>query len=119
MNSAEPLGRVAIVGAGVAGLAAAYFLRGSGAEVVVLEGSERTGGKLNVSDVAGIPVDAGAEALLARRPEGVDLIKEVGLGGDLVNPGTTTAGIWTRGRFRPLPRRQFMGVPADFADLER
>ncbi|MGN6793756.1 MAG: protoporphyrinogen oxidase [Streptosporangiaceae bacterium] len=119
MNSAEPLGRVAIVGAGVAGLAAAYFLRGSRAEVVVLEASGRTGGKLTVSEVAGIPVDAGAEALLARRPEGVDLIKAVGLGGDLVYPGTTTAGIWTRGQFRPLPRRHFMGVPADFGDLGR
>jgi protoporphyrinogen oxidase len=56
VNSAEPLGRVAIVGAGVAGLAAAYFLRGSGAEVVVLEASGRTGGKLLVSEVAGVPV---------------------------------------------------------------
>jgi len=118
MNSAGPLGRVAIVGAGVAGLAAAYFLRDSRAEVVVLEASGRTGGKLTVSEVAGIPVDAGAEALLARRPEGVDLIKAVGLGGDLVNARTTTASIWSRRQFRPLPRRHFMGVPADFADLE-
>jgi protoporphyrinogen/coproporphyrinogen III oxidase len=119
VNSAEPLGRVVIVGAGVAGLAAAYFLRDSGADVLVLEASGRIGGKLAVSDIAGIPVDAGAEALLARRPEGVELIKAVGLGDDLVSPGTTTAGIWTRGQFRPLPRRHFMGVPADFADLER
>jgi len=119
VNSAAPLGRVAIVGAGISGLAAAYFLRDSGAEVIVLESSPRTGGKLSVSEVAGVPVDAGAEALLARRPEGVDLIKALGLGGELVYPGTTTASIWTRGRFRPLPRRQFMGVPAEFTDLER
>ena len=64
-------------------------------------------------------MEAGAESLLARRPEGTDLIKAVGLGGDLVYPGTTSAGIWTRGQFRPLPRRHVMGVPADFADLER
>jgi protoporphyrinogen/coproporphyrinogen III oxidase len=110
---------VVIVGAGIAGLAAAYFLRDLGAEVIVLEASGRTGGKLTVSELAGVPVDAGAEALLVRRPEGVDLIKAVGLGGDLVYPGTTTASIWTRGQFRSLPRSQFMGVPADFADLER
>ena len=108
-----------IVGAGIAGLAAAYFLRDIGAEVIVLEASGRTGGKLTVSELAGVPVDAGAEALLVRRPEGVDLIKAVGLGGDLVYPGTTTASIWTRGQFRSLPRSQFMGVPADFEDLER
>ncbi|HEX6932550.1 MAG TPA: protoporphyrinogen oxidase [Streptosporangiaceae bacterium] len=119
MNSAVQPSRVTIVGAGIAGLAAAYFLRDSGAEVTVLESSPRIGGKLTVSAVAGVQVDAGAEALLARRPEGVDLIKAVGLGGELVSPGTTTSRIWTRGAFRQLPRRQFMGVPADMADLER
>ena len=111
--------RVAIVGGGIAGLAAAYFLRDHGVAVTVLEGSPRVGGKLSVSEVGGIAVDAGAEALLARRPEGVDLIRDVGLAGQLVYPGTTSASIWTRGEFRSLPRRQFMGVPADFGELER
>jgi oxygen-dependent protoporphyrinogen oxidase len=119
VNSAEPPRRVAIVGGGIAGLAAAYFLRDLGAAVTVLEALPRIGGKLAVSQVAGVAVDAGAEALLARRPEGVDLIRSIGLGEQLVYPGTTTASIWTRGRFRQLPRRQFMGVPADFSDLER
>jgi oxygen-dependent protoporphyrinogen oxidase len=110
---------VAIVGGGIAGLAAAYFLRDLGAEVTVLEGSPRVGGKLAVSEVAGIAVDAGAEALLARRPEGIGLIRALGLAGELVYPGTTAASIWTRGQFRSLPRRQFMGVPADFGELEQ
>jgi protoporphyrinogen/coproporphyrinogen III oxidase len=108
---------VAVVGGGISGLAAAFLLREAGLAVTVLEGSPRLGGKLAVSEVAGIPVDAGAEALLARRPEGTDLIKAAGLSGELVLPGTTSAGIWTRGRIRPLPRRQFMGVPADFDEL--
>jgi protoporphyrinogen/coproporphyrinogen III oxidase len=108
---------VAIVGGGVSGLAAAFLLRDAGAAVIVLEGSPRLGGKLAVSEVAGSQVDAGAEALLARRPEGTGLIDAVGLSGGLVVPGTTSAGIWTRGEIRPLPRRQFMGVPADLGDL--
>lgn len=110
---------MAVVGGGIAGLAAAFFLRDQGVAVSVLEGSPRIGGKLDVSEVAGIAVDAGAEALLARRPEGVELIRSAGLAGQLVYPGTTTASIWTRGHFRSLPRRQFMGVPADFGELER
>jgi protoporphyrinogen/coproporphyrinogen III oxidase len=108
---------VAIVGGGVAGLAAAFALRDTGVAVTVLEGSPRLGGKLEVSEVGGSQVDAGAEALLARRPEGTGLIDAVGLSGGLVQPGTTSAGIWTRGQIRPLPRRQFMGVPADLDDL--
>ena len=111
------LPHVVIVGGGIAGLAAAFFLRGTGAAVTVLEGSPRLGGKLAASEVAGIAVDAGAEALLARRPEGTDLVRAVGLAGQLAQPGTTTAGIWTRGRLRPLPRRQLMGVPADLDAL--
>jgi len=107
------------VGGGIAGLAAAFFLHDQDVEVTVLEGSPRIGGKLRVSEVAGIAVDAGAEALLARRPEGVDLIRAVGLADRLVYPGTMSASIWTRGQFCSLPRRQFMGVPADFGELER
>ena len=84
--------------------------------MTVLEGSPRLGGKLAVSEVAGIAVDEGAEALLVRRPEGTDLAAAAGLAG-AVPPGTTTAGIWTRGRLRPLPRRQLMGVPADIDAL--
>jgi oxygen-dependent protoporphyrinogen oxidase len=108
---------VAIIGGGIAGLAAAYALREAGVAVTVLEGSPRLGGKLAVSPVAGIDVDAGAEALLARRPEGVGLLAELGLDGERRQPGTTSAGIWTRGQVRPLPRRQFMGVPAEPAEL--
>jgi protoporphyrinogen/coproporphyrinogen III oxidase len=109
--------RVVIVGGGIAGLAAAFFLRDAGLAVTLLEGSPRLGGKLAVSEVAGIAVDAGAEALLARRPEGTDLVGAVGLAGQLALPATTTAGIWTRQRLRPLPRRQLMGVPADLSAL--
>jgi oxygen-dependent protoporphyrinogen oxidase len=107
-----------IVGGGIAGLAAAFFLRDRGVAVTVLEGSPRLGGKLAVSEVAGVAVDEGAEALLARRPEGTDLIGAVGLAGRLELPGTTAAGIWTRGRLHPLPKRQFMGVPADLGELQ-
>jgi oxygen-dependent protoporphyrinogen oxidase len=108
---------VAVIGGGVAGLTAAFLLKDVGLAVTVLEGSPRLGGKLSVSEVGGVAVDSGAEALLARRPEGVGLIGDLGLAGELETPGTTAAGIWTRGQIRALPRRQFMGVPADFDEL--
>ena len=118
MSSPSRPPTVAIVGGGISGLAAAFFLRDRGVAVTVLEGSPRLGGKLAVSEVGGVAVDEGAEALLARRPEGTDLIGAVGLAGRLELPGTTEARIWTRGRLHPLPKRQFMGVPADISELQ-
>ena len=111
-----PRPRVAVVGGGIAGLAAAYFLRDVAA-VTVFEGATRLGGKLAVSGIAGVAVDEGAEALLARRPEGTGLAAEAGLGGELRPASPAGAAIWTRGQLRPLPRRQFMGVPADLEEL--
>ncbi len=72
--------RVAVVGGGVAGLTAAYELGRDGIDVVVLEGSDRIGGKLRLAEVDGTTTDVGAEALLARRPEATDLLADLGLG---------------------------------------
>src|SRR6185312_7206613 len=48
---------VVIVGGGISGLAAAFFLRDEAVRVTVLEGSPRLGGKLSVSEIAGAAVD--------------------------------------------------------------
>ena len=119
MHPTDARPHVVIVGGGIAGLAAAFFLRDEPVRLTVLEGSSRPGGKLCVSDIAGVAVDEGAEALLVTRPEGTGLIAELGLGGERVDPGTTSSAIWTLGALRPLPRRQFMGVPSDLAELAK
>ncbi|MBE1537608.1 protoporphyrinogen oxidase [Actinomadura algeriensis] len=106
-----------VIGGGIAGLAAARLLAREGVRVTVLEGSPRIGGKLQVGDVAGIPVDEGAESMLARRPEGIGLLRELGRDGDLVHPGTTSSGIRSRGALRPIPSGQVMGVPSDLKAL--
>jgi polyamine oxidase len=51
--------RVVVVGAGIAGLAAANALAHAGVECVVLEARDRVGGRLHTVDVAGWPVDMG------------------------------------------------------------
>jgi oxygen-dependent protoporphyrinogen oxidase len=108
--------RTAVIGGGIAGLTAARALAATGRSVTVFEGSPRIGGKLRTDEVAGVRVDVGAESMLARRPEGVDLAAAVGL--DVVHPATTSSSVWTRGRLRRLPR-SVMGVPADPAEVER
>ncbi len=107
--------RVAVVGGGVAGLVAALEVldRLPTAQVTVLEGADRLGGKLRLDAVAGHLVDVGAESLLAVRPEATDLVRRLGAADELVEPATTAASVWTRGALRPLPRATLMGVPTD------
>ncbi|MEV5340606.1 protoporphyrinogen oxidase [Streptomyces sp. NPDC052676] len=104
-------GRVVVIGAGIAGLAAAHRLLERGARVTVLEASDRVGGKLLPGEIAGVRVDLGAESLLARRPEAIGLAREVGLADRLQPPATTTAALWTCGALRPMPKGHVMGVP--------
>jgi oxygen-dependent protoporphyrinogen oxidase len=113
----EVQGRVVVIGAGIAGLAAAHRLLDRGARVTVLEASGRVGGKLLPGEVAGARVDLGAESLLARRPEAVALAREVGLADRLQPPATATASLWTRGALRPFPKGHVMGVPGTASAL--
>ncbi|MFD7701132.1 protoporphyrinogen oxidase [Streptomyces caelestis] len=108
---------VVVVGAGIAGLAAAHRLREHGARVTVLEASDRVGGKLLPGEIAGARVDLGAESLLARRPEAVDLARAVGLADRLQPPATATASLWTRGALHPMPKGHVMGVPGTAESL--
>ncbi|MGW5400510.1 protoporphyrinogen oxidase [Streptomyces sp. NPDC003952] len=112
-----PAGHVVVIGGGIAGLAAAHRLLAEGLRVTLLEASPHLGGKLRSGELAGLPVDLGAESVLARRPEALELARAVGLGEALQPPATATARLWTRGELRPLPGGHVMGVPGDLGPL--
>ncbi|WP_236245780.1 protoporphyrinogen oxidase [Streptomyces sp. CC210A] len=116
-NVDAPAGRVVVVGGGIAGLAAAHRVLRAGRGVTLLEAGDRLGGKLHSGEIAGARVDLGAESMLARRPEALDLASAVGLGEHLQPPATAAAAVWTRGALRPLPKGHFMGVPGDAGGL--
>jgi len=108
---------VVVIGGGVAGLTVArdLLVRRPGTRVVVLDASDRVGGKLRRESIGGHLVDVGAEAMLAVRPEAVDLLAELADPSDVVSPATTSARVWSRGTLHPLPRTR-IGVP--FADSD-
>uniref|UniRef100_UPI00036A1BB9 FAD-dependent oxidoreductase n=1 Tax=Rhodococcus sp. R1101 TaxID=1170698 RepID=UPI00036A1BB9 len=112
---------VAVVGGGISGLVAAYRLRrslGAAARIVVLERSSRLGGKLRTVPFAGDPVDVGAEAFIARRPEVLALAEELGLSDHIVHPSGARPLLYAGARVHPLPTGTLMGIPASAESVE-
>ena len=112
---------IAIIGAGLAGLTAAYELRSTGSaragaeddlKVDVYEATDRLGGKLHTVAFEAGPTDMGAEAFMARRQDAVDFFTELGLAGSLVEPSGLRSLVWVDGETRGLPTGGVMGIPS-------
>nr|XP_048323080.1 protoporphyrinogen oxidase 2-like isoform X3 [Ziziphus jujuba var. spinosa] len=71
--------RVAVVGAGVSGLAAAYKLKSHGLNVTVFEAGGRTGGKLRSVSHDGLIWDEGANTMTQSEIEVQSLLDDLGL----------------------------------------
>ncbi|HUO41152.1 MAG TPA: protoporphyrinogen oxidase [Mycobacterium sp.] len=104
----------AVVGGGISGLSAAYRLRvmaGDDAAIALFDPAAELGGTLRTIRLAGQPMDVGAEAFVARRPEVPALLAELGLSGAQI--GTTGARplIYAKHRLHPLPADTVNGIP--------
>ena len=104
-------GRVAVIGGGIAGLAAAYELKCAGVEAVVLEAGDRPGGSIDESRVGGLTVDSGPDGFVARDPAAAELCRRIGLGAELVTPASSGAYVFDETELLRLPDRSVLGVP--------
>ncbi|WP_233608568.1 flavin monoamine oxidase family protein [Nocardia stercoris] len=112
---------VAVIGAGLSGLTAAYRLSQQGRSVVVLEASDRVGGRtVNLEVAPGVVVDGGAQWIGGKHTEMFDLLDELGI--DTFDSYTAGRTIYQRrgvradfkGTIPPLKR----AVLADFAQAQ-
>ena len=111
---------VAIVGGGIAGLAAAYELHQRGLSVKVLEAASRPGGVIRTERFDGWVIDGGPDALLIQKPAAVTLCRELGLGDRLTSTlQPRTAYVLRDRRLRPLVEGSFLGFPVGIAALSR
>lgn len=67
--------RVAVIGAGVAGLACAQRLRRAGRDVVVFDKGRRPGGRVSTRRSGGLQFDHGAQFFTARDPRFVEVVR--------------------------------------------
>ena len=104
---------IVVIGGGIAGLAATLALHESGRDVVLLEAGSRLGGVIRTETTGGFVVEAGPDAILAQKPEGLALCRTLGLGDRLVptNPALRTVFVLHQGRLHPLPEGMMLAVP--------
>lgn len=107
--------RYCVVGGGISGLVAAYRLRvaaGPDAEITLLDPADRLGGVLRTERIGGQPLDVGAEAFVARRPEVPALLGELGLSGRQITTTGVRPLIYSEGRLHELPKDTVNGIPS-------
>jgi oxygen-dependent protoporphyrinogen oxidase len=117
MNASPSISRrVAVIGAGISGLAAAHRLReiDPGCQPMVFERGSRLGGVIQTVHQAGFQVEQSADNFITTVPWGVDLCKRIGLGGELIhtNPAHRQTYVVRRGRLHKLPDGFLMMAPA-------
>jgi len=114
----DPL-RVAVVGGGVAGLSAAYFVEkyateaGLRVDTHLLEAQERVGGHIVSEHKDGFLIEGGPDCFLSRKPGGMELVRELGLEGDLVGTESRNARtfVLSGGMLHPLPEGTMLMIP--------
>lgn len=95
----------AIVGAGISGLSAAWFLRQQGFSVRVAEAGPVVGGTMRTITERGFLVEGGPNSTLENTDALGELIRGVGLAGELqgANPAASRRYILKQGRLLPMP----------------
>ncbi|HEX8939355.1 MAG TPA: protoporphyrinogen oxidase [Candidatus Limnocylindrales bacterium] len=109
-----------VVGGGLTGLAAAYELGRAGVPTLLLEASERLGGKVRTDRVDGFLVESGPDSFVSYRPAGLQLIAELGLADQVIAPqAPRTVYIWARDRLVPMPEGLDLVLPTKFLPFLR
>ena len=93
---------VAVAGAGLAGLSAAWELSRAGATVVVVDAARRPGGVVVTERRDGFVVEGGPDGFLAAEPDIQELARETGIGGRLVDQLTSGSSLWSGRQLEPL-----------------
>lgn len=105
---------VAIVGGGISGLAAAYEFTRRRVPFVLFEAAPSLGGVIKTEQFGGFVIDAGPDALLTQKPAGIELCRELGIGGRLRPQASRGSFLVRRGALRALPEASVFGIPTDW-----
>jgi oxygen-dependent protoporphyrinogen oxidase len=96
---------VAIVGGGISGLSTAYYLSKNGIPCTLIEARPRPGGVIQTERIEDCVIEAGPDSFLSMKPWALDLIRDLGLAGEVIgsNDHQRRTYIRRRGRMVELP----------------
>jgi len=109
--------KVVVIGGGITGLTTAYYLQKAIAdkelpiEVTLLEASHKLGGKFQTVYQDGFVIERGPDSFLERKTSAAELVREVGLGDDLVKNTAGKSYVLVKEQLHPMPKGAVMGIP--------
>jgi protoporphyrinogen/coproporphyrinogen III oxidase len=115
--------KLAVIGGGVSGLAAAHRAvelsreRGVPLELTLLEARDRLGGTIETERVDGFAVEAGPDSFLSEKPWALALCRRLGVEHRLIRTDDRfrKTFVWRGGRLHPLPDGFQLLAPTRFA----
>ena len=111
--------KVVIVGGGITGLSAAFYMqkeareKGLPLDVLLVEASNRLGGKIQTVRRDGFIIERGPDSFLIRKRSIGILAEDLGIEDELVKNATGQAFIFVNGQLHPIPGGSIMGIPTE------
>jgi oxygen-dependent protoporphyrinogen oxidase len=111
--------KVLIIGGGISGLSAAYYLSKAGIRPTLVEKAPELGGVIRTTVQEGCVLEAGPDGFMAAKPWAMDLIRELGLADQIIgsNDHSRVTYIVKHGKLVPLPDGLMMMVPTKILPL--
>jgi oxygen-dependent protoporphyrinogen oxidase len=105
--------KVLIIGGGISGLSAAYYLSKAGIRPTLLERKPRVGGVIQTSEIQGCVLEEGPDGFLGAKPWAMNLIRELGLADQVIgsNDHSRITYIVKKGKLVRMPEGLMMMVP--------
>ncbi len=105
--------RIAILGGGITGLSAAFYLEKAGEKNISIVECSALGGKMLTMRDGDFLVEAGPDSFITTKPYAINLIEELGLSDELIQPKTSKFHILNHGKMLSSPKGLNMMVPTD------
>jgi oxygen-dependent protoporphyrinogen oxidase len=103
----------------MSGISVAFELkqRAADLDVTIFESSDRIGGKLKTTSIAGTQIECGADSFIVRDPKFIDALHRAGVSSALIEPQIFGGLVALDDRLAPLPTGTLLGVPASMRSV--